>query len=64
MPDPQPPPRHPTADLPLPPELERRLEILARQSGDAGEFDATSWFWLVLFGLVTPAALLLWGWWA
>lgn len=63
MPDPQPHARHSGAELPLPPELARRLEVIARQGRDAGEFDVRSWIWLVLLGLVVPAALLLWGWW-
>jgi hypothetical protein len=47
---------------PLPTELERRIEALERISG-SGDLDRASWFWLLLFGVVTPAALLLWGWW-
>ncbi len=45
-----------------PPELERRIEALER-SGDGQDLDARSWFWLLLFGVLIPAALLLWGWW-
>lgn len=46
----------------LDPELERR--VVALESGtDAGsDFDAASWFWMVLLGIVGPAALLVWGW--
>jgi hypothetical protein len=55
----------PTRDRPaagdLPPELERRIAAIERID-DAGEFNATSWFWLLLFGIAVPAALLLWGW--
>jgi hypothetical protein len=47
---------------PLPTELERRIEALERING-SGDLDRASWFWLLLFGVVTPAALLLWGWW-
>jgi hypothetical protein len=47
---------------PLPTELERRIEALERLDGGC-DFDRASWFWLLLFGVVTPAALLLWGWW-
>jgi hypothetical protein len=47
---------------PLPAELERRIEALERIKG-SGDFDRASWFWLLLLGVVTPAALLLWGWW-
>ena len=45
-----------------PPELERRIEALER-SGGGQDLDARSWFWLLLFGVLIPAALLLWGWW-
>jgi hypothetical protein len=54
----------PTPDQPLPPDLERRIEALEADSGDAGDFNRASWFWLLLFGVALPAALLLWGWWA
>lgn len=47
----------------LPPELERRIEAIERDDR-AGDLTRASWFWLLLFGVVTPAALLLWGWWA
>jgi len=47
----------------LPPELERRIEALERED-DGGKLNPASWFWLILLGIVTPAALLLWGWWA
>jgi hypothetical protein len=47
---------------PFPTELERRIEALERING-SGDLDRASWFWLLLFGVVTPAALLLWGWW-
>jgi hypothetical protein len=60
---PEPRPSLPRAADYLAPELARRIEIL-EHDGDAGDFDSASWFWLVLFGVVTPAALLLWGWWA
>ena len=56
-PTPAPPPA-----VELPPELERRIETLERQ-GDGGDLDRTSWFWLLLLGVIAPAALLLWGWW-
>jgi hypothetical protein len=54
----------PTPDPPLPPDLERRIEALEADSGDSGDFNRASWFWLLLFGVALPAALLLWGWWA
>jgi hypothetical protein len=47
----------------LPAELARRIEALERDRGE-GDLNQRSWFWLLLFGVVTPAALLLWGWWA
>jgi hypothetical protein len=47
----------------LPPELELRVEAIERDDR-AGDLTRASWFWLLLFGVVTPAALLLWGWWA
>jgi hypothetical protein len=47
----------------LPPELARRIEALEGDSV-AAELDRRSWFWLILLGVATPAALLLWGWWA
>lgn len=47
----------------LPAELERRIAAIERID-DAGGFNAASWFWLLLFGIAVPAALLLWGWWA
>jgi hypothetical protein len=47
----------------LPAELERRIEAIERDDR-AGDLTGASWFWLFLFGVVTPAALLLWGWWA
>jgi len=48
---------------PLDPELERRIAALESPGTDAGsDFDAASWFWMLLLGVVGPAALLLWGW--
>lgn len=48
---------------PLPPELARRIDILERDTDASGDFNRASWFWLLLFGVAIPAALLLWGWW-
>ncbi|MFI4889682.1 MAG: hypothetical protein ACHQIL_04040 [Steroidobacterales bacterium] len=44
--------------------LEDRLAALesGRETGE--DFDRRSWFWLVLLGLVIPAAMLALGWWA
>jgi hypothetical protein len=50
-------------DPPLQPELARRIEILEREVDSSGDFNRASWFWLLLFGVVIPVALLLWGWW-
>ena len=50
-------------DPPLSPELGRRIDILESSDDGSGEFNRASWFWLLLFGVVIPAALLLWGWW-
>jgi hypothetical protein len=44
-----------------PPELEARLSVL--EAGAAGaDFDAFSWFWMVLLGVVLPVVLLIVGW--
>jgi hypothetical protein len=45
----------------LPAELTRRIETLEREGG-GGDLNRRSWFWLLLLGVVIPAALLLWGW--
>jgi hypothetical protein len=48
---------------PLDPELERRVAALESSGTDAGsDFDAASWFWMMMLGVVGPVALLLWGW--
>ena len=48
---------------PLDPELERRVAALESSATEAGsDFDATSWFWMLMLGVVGPVALLLWGW--
>ena len=53
-----------SAGASLPAELEHRIAEL-ETGGQCGEdFDATSFFWLLLLGVVLPAALLLIGWWA
>lgn len=47
----------------LPPELEHRIAEL-ESAGQCGEdFDRVSFGWLLLLGIVLPAALLLIGWW-
>ena len=61
MPKPTPTPApSPVVELPL--ELERRLEALERHEA-GGDLDRVSWLWLILLGVLAPAALLLWGWW-
>jgi hypothetical protein len=60
------------ADLPTPattsfrerldPELERRVAALESDSEARVDFDAGSWLWLVLLGVIGPVALLVWGW--
>jgi hypothetical protein len=45
----------------LPAELERRVAAIEHDD-HAGELNARSWFWLLLFGVLTPAVLLLLGW--
>ncbi len=47
---------------PLDPELERRVAALEAGSETGSDFDSASWVWLIVFGIVGPAALLLWGW--
>lgn len=45
----------------LPQELESRLSAL--EAGTAGtDFDAFSWFWMVLLGVLLPCILLFVGW--
>ncbi len=46
----------------LDPELERRVAALESDTRAGVDFDAVSWFWLVLLGIVGPGALLVWGW--
>lgn len=42
-------------------ELERRLVLLSDPAHQGEDFDAASWFWLVLLGIVLPAGLIVWG---
>jgi len=47
----------------LDPGLEQRVAALESSGADAGsDFDAASWFWMLLLGVAVPAVLLLWGW--
>jgi hypothetical protein len=47
---------------PLPDELARRVEALVDESAQGADFDAVSWFWLLLLGLVGPIVLIVLGW--
>jgi hypothetical protein len=44
----------------LPPELEARLAALEAAASDE-DFDPMSWFWMGLFGVALPAALIVLG---
>jgi len=46
----------------LDPELERRVAALEAGPDAGSDFDFMSWVWLILFGILGPAALLVWGW--
>ncbi|HEX9447360.1 MAG TPA: hypothetical protein VF920_05245 [Dongiaceae bacterium] len=46
----------------LSPELERRVAVLEDPAQQGADFDGSSWFWLILLGIVGPLALLVWGW--
>jgi hypothetical protein len=74
IPMPKPIPAAPVADaasappsppsLPsLPPELEARIEEFER-AAPRPDFDAASWFWMMLLGVALPLVLLIVGWWA
>lgn len=52
----------PHEPLALPPELERRLKAAA-DAGATADFDAFSWLWMALLGLVLPLGLVILGWW-
>lgn len=45
----------------LPQELEARLSALEAGTARA-DFDAFSWFWMLLLGIFIPAVLLVLGW--
>jgi hypothetical protein len=52
---------NPVIDSALPPELEARIAAL--EQADRGEaFDAASWLWMALFGVVLPITLVCIGW--
>ncbi len=46
----------------LAPDLHRRLAALETH-GTTADFDASSWAWMMLLGVVLPAVLLAIGWW-
>lgn len=48
------------APRPLPSELEARIVAL-ENDGTGTDFDVRSWIWMVLFGMVLPATLILLG---
>jgi hypothetical protein len=45
----------------MPPELEARIVAL-EQADRCEDFDAVSWIWMVLFGVVLPLTLVCIGW--
>jgi hypothetical protein len=47
----------------LPPQLEARIAAFER-AAPAADFDAASWFWMILLGVAIPLLLLAIGWWA
>jgi len=46
----------------LPPELERRIDVLEGDAAARRDFDPRSWLWLILLGVVLPVVLLILGW--
>ena len=46
----------------LPAALEARI-VLLESAADDEDFDAASWFWMLLLGLVLPAVAIALGWW-
>lgn len=46
----------------LNPELERRLKALENPAEQGEDYDAASWLWLLLFGVILPIIALAWGW--
>jgi hypothetical protein len=45
----------------LPPELEARIASLEAHAARA-DFNASGWFWMILFGIAIPLVLLAVGW--
>ena len=58
----RPAPEHRAAAAALPPELEARIASLEGAADDA-DFDAASWCWMLLLGVLLPAAAIGVGWW-
>ena len=46
----------------IPAELERRIRALEAPGEQGEDFDASSWFWLVVLGFVLPIVVLIVGW--
>lgn len=46
----------------LPAELERRIRALESAGGEGEDFDGSSWFWLIVLGIVLPVLALILGW--
>ena len=46
----------------LPPELQERITALEDPARQGSDFDAVSWAWLIMLGVIAPLGLLLWGW--
>ena len=47
----------------LPPQLEARIAVV-ESAATTSDFDASSWFWMILLGVAIPLILLAVGWWA
>jgi hypothetical protein len=46
----------------IPAELERRIRALESVEGQGEDFDASSWLWLIVLGVILPVIALIWGW--
>ncbi len=47
----------------LAPQLEARIAVV-ESAATTSDFDASSWFWMILLGVAIPLILLAVGWWA
>jgi hypothetical protein len=45
----------------VPVELERRIRLLENPANQGEDFDATSWFWLIVLGVALPVVALILG---